>query len=218
MLFRSPSVLAAMTVDLDLPRGQAPFDPIPGLLWEIGDVRIGKRSARDPIWFARRLWDPAVQRKITEIARDRPHTRQRIILTSSGRDRMGDFAIGRTIIVPLHDVLARPDGLAVSVPILDARLGGVQATPDGAPLALSPDGRALVIRGGEPVRFRTAMQITVIRRLVEGYELGIRYRATDLLDLAGSNAGSLRRLFGSDKWMRLAPDLKSSAGHWGFEL
>ena len=208
-----PLVLTAIAVDLDLPRGQAAFELIPGLLWEIGDVRIGKRSARDPIWFARRLWDPAVQRQIAEAARSRPHTRQRVILTSSSGDRVGDFAISGTVVVALHDVLARPDGLAVSVPILSARLGGVPARPDHGPVVLSADGTRLAIGGGPEIFFKSATQIVAIKYLVAAFKDGRRVAVAEF-----AANGNPSRLFGTKKWALLAPYLKSRNGLWGFDL
>ncbi len=83
---------------------------------------------------------------------------------------------------------------------------------------LSPDGKRLSILGGEPVSFKTDIQIKIIRALVAGYKEGRRYSAEELLTAAGSGSGSLRRTFGNAKWSRLESYLKSNNGLWGFEF
>lgn len=205
-------VLAAVTAELDLPRGRAPFELLDGLLWEIGDGRLGRRQARTPLWFARRLWDRSVQRRVAEAARARPHPRQRVILTSSRSARLRETAFLGTIVVALRDVLARPEGLAASSVILDARLGGVRALRHQGPVALSSDGRQLRINGGDPILFRSERQITAIRRLVEAYHAGERLRIAEITD-----ARTLGVLFGGEKWKQLSRHLKSADGLWGFE-
>jgi hypothetical protein len=69
------AVLAAATARMDLPRGRVPHALVEGLLWEIGEVRLSRRPARVPLWFARRLVDPAVVQQVVGAARARPHNR-----------------------------------------------------------------------------------------------------------------------------------------------
>lgn len=205
------AVLAAVTAEMDLPRGRTPHALVEGVLWEVGDVRIGKRPARIPLWFARRLSDPAVERQVADAARARPHNRQRVILTSTRPVRVRDVAIPGAAVVSLCDVRIAPGGLAVSPDILDARLSGVPPIASG-PLVLSPDGTKLSINGGDPILFRSEAQIEVIRQLVDAFYAGTRLRARDL-----THHHSLQTFFGKAKWARLAPFLKTDGGLWGFE-
>ncbi|GIX10697.1 hypothetical protein FHS88_000709 [Roseomonas alkaliterrae] len=204
-------VLDAVAERLDRPRNRPAFPLVDGLLWELGDVRIGRRRERDPLWFTRRLGDPAVNRQVAEAARARPNTRQRVILTSTRPARLTNVAIPGAVVVALHDVLAAPDRLAVSPDILDARLRGVPPVAAG-PLVLSPDGTKLSINDGDPILFRSEAQKEAIRKLVDAFYAGTRLRARDL-----THHHSLQTFFGKAKWSRLAPFLKSDGGLWGFE-
>lgn len=205
-----PTVLATMTAELDLPRGQPRQPLVEGLLWEIGDARLGKR--RSPLWFARRLSSPEVQRRVLEAARARPHTRQRVIVTSSRSARLRDVTVPGAAVVALRDVLVSAGQLAVSAEILEARLRGEEPTPQG-PLVLSPDGTRLTILGGEPILFKSPIQIAAIRKLVDAHRAGTRVRVSDITDL-----GSPQRLFGHAKWALLKPHLRSENGLWGFDV
>jgi hypothetical protein len=186
-------------------------------VWEIGEVRIARRSRRISIWFARRLADPTVWRGLRELARRRPHTSQRVILTSTSADQLSEHTIEGHTLVSLRDVLV-PGRWAVDAQIFAARLGEVAVVDRGRPFALSADGRLLFISDTVQLEFRSERHIAVIRRLVEAYQQRRRCRAAELLRLAQSEAGSLRRLFGKEKWAALSPYLKSQNGNWGFEL
>lgn len=207
------ATLAAVASGLGLPPGSPSSVLVDGLLWEIGEARLGRRPARVPLWFARRLSDPAVLRQVADAARARPHTRPRVVLTSARPARVRDAAVPGAVVVALRDVLAAPDDLAVSADILDARLGAVPARPDAGPVALSPDGRQLSINGGPPIPFKSADQIVAIRKLVDAYRRGERLRIGELTD-----HGSLARLFGGKKWALLKPHITSANGLWGFDL
>lgn len=206
------AALRGITSELDLRPGKQPHVLIEDVLWEIGDVRIGKRPARIPLWFARRLADPEVQRQVIDAAHARPHTAQRIILTSSHPGRVRGVAIPGAAIIPMTDVLASPDNLAIDAQILDARLRGV-APPARGPVVLSPDGTRLTIRGGDPIPFKSATQIAAIRKLVAAFDAGGRVAIGELTE-----HGKLGSLFGQKKWSQLKPYIKSVNGLWGFDL
>jgi hypothetical protein len=205
------AVLAAATARMDLPRGRGPHALVEGLLWEIGEVRLGRRPARVPLWFARRLFDPAVVQQVVGAARARPHNRLRVILTSARPSRLAESEIPGAAVVALRDVLATPHDLAVSPDILDARLRGVPPVAAG-PLTLSPDGTRLSINGGDPILFRSEAQKEAIQKLVDAYHAGTRLRAREL-----THQPSLQTFFGKAKWARLSPYLKTEGGLWGFE-
>lgn len=207
------AVLAAATARMDLPRGRAPHALVEGLLWEIGEVRLGRRPARVPLWFARRLVDSAVVQQVVGAARARPHNRLRVILTSARPSRVAEIEIPGAAVVALRDVLAAPDDLAISPDILDARLRGVPAEQDGRPLVLSSDGRQLRIGTQPPIAFTSDAHIAAIRKLVDAYYRGERLPIRELTDL-----GSPARLFGGKKWALLKPHITTVNGLWGFDL
>ncbi|WP_426954183.1 hypothetical protein [Muricoccus radiodurans] len=120
---------------------------------------------------------------------------------------MRDVDIPGLVVLAARDVLAAMDSLSISADILAARLSGVTPTLSTEPVQLSPDGTTLVILGGKPIYFRSAEQIAVIRKLIVARENGRRLRAADL-----ATHGTLRRLFGTEKWERLKPFLSSQNG------
>lgn len=206
-------MLDAMAEGLDRPSNRVAFPLVNGVLWEIGEVRLGRRPVRVPLWFARRLTDPVVLRQVTDAARARPHNRLRVILTSARPSRAAEVEIRGATVVALRDVLATPDTLAVSPDILDARLAGVPVRSDAGPIALSPDHRQLRINGGPPISFKSDAQMAAIRKLVDAHRQGERLRISELTD-----HGSLARLFGAKKWALLRPHISSIDGLWGFDL
>lgn len=206
-------MLDAMAEGLDRPGNRAAFPIVEGVLWEMGELRLGRRTARVPLWFARRLGDPAILRTVADASRARPHNRLRVILTSARPSRVTEVSIPGTAVVALRDVLAAPYDLIISPDILDARLSGVPAQLDGRPLALSSDGRQLRISGHAPIAFKSDAQIAAIRKLVDAYYRGDRLPIGQLTDL-----GSPTRLFGGRKWALLRPHITTVDGLWGFDL
>lgn len=208
--------LAAMASPLGLQRGWQPQELVPDLAWDLGEVRIGRAKQRTPMWFARRLADPNVWHRLREAARRRPPTARRVVLTSTPTGHLPKHDLERHVIVALRDMLPST-GLMLDERVLAAALGMAPIPDPSTPLALSPDGRMLSIQGGEPIRFRSASQIAVIRRLVDGYQRGLSYRATELLKPVHSGAATLQHFFGQAKWAQLSSHLKSSGGLWSFK-
>jgi hypothetical protein len=206
-----PLLLTAVAASLDLPARWRPSEYAAGLIWELGDVRIGQRNFRQPLWFARRLWDPRLQKQLGELVTARPHPRQRVLLTSSPRPRLEGLAIAGTTIISVPDVLACPDKLTVSAEIIEARLSGVAQAVQAEPIALSEDGTTLLINGTETI-FKAQRHIDAIRKLVAAYHAGQRLRATDL-----TPHGGLEKLFGKKRWQEISVYIKSRSGRWGFE-
>ncbi len=207
------NTLAAIGADLALPSARTPRPLIEGMLWEIGDARLGKRPARVQTWFARRMWHAAVRAQVMAALEARPYPRDVIILCTSRAARLRGVTVPGTILVPIRDVLAAEDGLAVSGEILDARMRGVAVAAAPGPLDLSPDGTRLRIHGGEPIVFRSDDHIEAIRKLVDGFYAGRRVPIRELTD-----HGTLHRHFGGVKWKLLKPYLTSAKGAWGFDL
>jgi hypothetical protein len=206
------AVLRTFMADMDLRRGWQPHALVDDVLWEVGDVRLDNRPVRVPIWFARRLFDPAIVQQVIDVAVARPHSAQRVILTSTRTSRAGSIAVPGAAVVALADVRTSFAGLSVSPAILGARLRGVPAPAQG-PLVLSDDGTLLTINGSVQVDFKTEAMITAIRRLVSAFHNNKRVPIRDLTD-----HGSPVRLFGRKRWAVLQPYINSVNGLWGFTL
>jgi len=207
------NTLTAIGADLALPSARTPRPLIDGLLWEMGDARLGKRPGRVQTWFARRMWEASVRAQVAAALQARPYPRDVIILCTSRAARLRGVALPGTILVPIRDVLAAEDGLAVSGEILDARMRGVAVAAAPGPLDLSPDGTRLRIHGGEPIVFRSDDHIQAIRKLVDAFHAGRRVPIRELTD-----HGTLHRHFGGVKWNLLKPYVSSVKGAWGFDL
>ena len=213
-----PALLSRLTAQFDLASRHGPIMLIPNLLWEIGDVRLGRRTERAPVWFARRLSNEAVATQIADAARARPALRTRILLTTTPASHSKLPAASGQMVVDFQDVVDFADGLAVHHDILAARLDVTHRPDPLEPLNLSPDGKKLVILGGDPISFKSDIHIKILRTLVEGFKENKRYTADDLLSRAGSGVSTLQRAFGKAKWAHLSPHLKSTNGLWAFEL
>ncbi len=207
------NTLAAIGADLALPSTRTPQPLSEGLLWEIGDARLGKRPARVQTWFARRMWHTAVRAQVATALQARPYPRDVIILCTSRAARLRGVSLPGTILVPIRDVLATDDSLAVSGEILDARMRGVAVAVSPADVDLSPDGTQLRIGGGDPIFFRSDDQIAAIRKLVEAFHAGTGVPIGEL-----THHGSLRRLFGGEKWALLQPHVKAVNRLWSNRL
>jgi len=212
-----PVFLQQLVVGLDLPPRTKHAPLIEDILWDIGDIRLKGRTRRLPTWFAKRLNVSSVQEQVADIAKRRPADGLRLLLTSTRQDRLQKIRLPGHLIVSVHDVLGRAAGLAIEPDILAARVDQVPLPDINAPIWLSPDGRKLIINGKVTVNFRSEKHITIIRRLVEGYHVGERYRAQVLLDEAQAGAMTLRKAFGDRIWAVLSPYLKSENGLWGFQ-
>ena len=129
-----PTVIKELMGQVDWPSRSGPAPLVPDLLWEIGDVRLGRRTQRVPIWFARRLHEPSVWRQIKNVAKARPATRLRVVLTSTSSHRIPDETIAGHLLVGIRDVIDFASGLAINPDILAARLDGSLAPEIGEAL------------------------------------------------------------------------------------
>lgn len=211
-----PVLLSRLMVQADVSSRGGPVALVPNLLWEIGDVRLGRRTERVSIWFGRRLHDPAVWQQIANAATVRPAARMRVLLTSTSSDRLPSSLPGH-LLVSVRDVLDHSAGMVVHPDILAARLDGSHRPNVEAAIDLSPDGRRLTINGTATIDFRSDIHIGIIRKLVAGHQEGRRFSVQELLTEGGSGSTGLRRAFGTKKWAMLEPYLKSRNGLWGFE-
>ena len=213
-----PVLLTRLMIQADVSSRSGPTSLISDLLWEIGDVRLGRRTQRVPIWFSRRLHEPSVWRQVKGMAKSRPSTGLRVVLTSTPSNRFPDEAIAGHLLVGIRDVIDFASGLAVHPDILAARLDGSYQSDVEEALYLSPDGKQLTINGDVTIRFRSTHHTVIISKLVAGFREGKRFTARELLDLTQLSATTLRQAFGAKKWAQLNSYIKSYDGLWGFEL
>lgn len=213
-----PAVIARLMLQAEWTSRTGPVSLIPDLLWEIGDVRLGRRTQRVPIWFGRRFHDLAVWRQVRDAAKLRPASHLRVLLTSTPSHRLPEESLPGHLVVGVRDVIDFSIGLSVHPEILASRLDGSHRPNVEAAIDLSPDGKKLSINGTVIIDFKSDIQIAIIRKLVDGHKDGKRFTVQDLLTEGGSGSTGLRRAFGTKKWAMLAPYLKSHNGLWGFEL
>lgn len=202
---------------LDLPAHATPTQLLPDVLWEIGDARIGRRRQRVPIWFARRLSDRAVWAQVAEAARRRPTMQIRLLLTCTAASQLPELVLPGHVIVSVGDASEFGTGLTINPDILAAILDGPPPADIHERVHLSASGQQLVINGNVTINFKSAIQITIARRLVQGFKDGKRFSARELLDHTQSSAKTLRQAFGTQRWAELETYLKSQNGLWGFE-
>ena len=213
-----PILHARLLVQVDVASRGGATALVPGVLWEIGDARVGRRRQRVPMWFARRLSDRRVWEKVAEAARRRPSTQIRLLLTSTPTARLAGPALPGQVIVPVSDAIDLNAGIEIKRDILAAFLDGTPPAGVHEIIHLSPSGQQLVINGNVTINFKSDIHIAIVRKLVQGFKDGKRFGARELLDHAQSSANTLRQAFGSQRWAKLEPWLKSENGLWGFEL
>lgn len=165
-----PVLLARLMSPADVSSRSGPVPLIADLLWEIGEVRLGRRTRRVPVWFARRLHDPNVWRQIRDMTLKRPTSSVRLILTSTSAQRMPDTPIAGHVPVSIRDVVDHTAGLAVHPDILAARLDGSRRR-DGNPLTHSEDYSVVTVHGKDHP-FTGVKQRALVRQLIEAFEAG----------------------------------------------
>ena len=174
-----PTVIAAVFALRGTSRRTEPFALAPELLWEIGELRLGRRTHRVPIWFGRRLHDPAVWRQIKDVAKNRPAPRQRVLLTSTPPQRLPKDIVAGHVLVSLRDVIGVDTGLSLNPEILAARLDRPPANEDKAPIVVIADGREVRLLG-QVFRFPKGVnQRRIICLLFERYLQGQYWVSSD---------------------------------------
>ena len=206
-----------LATDLDLGNATQPTEIVPNHAWDIGDLWI-TRQRKVPVLFSRRLYSD-VQLEALQIALSRRRGRAGGLVLTSSQNPLRNLIEDPTCqVVPISSILtndadkfAVDRDLVMSPYISPTRVRGVAES-----IYLSPDGRRLVINGDTTIDFKSDRHVKIIRRLVDGYHEGKRFRASELL--GGATVMTLRRAFGAKKWALLAPYLKSKNETWSFDL
>jgi hypothetical protein len=199
---RFPILLAQMTVELDFASGSRATVLIPGLLWEIGDARLGGRSYRIPIWFARRLYERSVWQQLKDATLSRPAPRMRFLLTSTPRNRWLEARLPGHEIVDVRGVFDHGLGIIIDPAILAARIDGEHERQQGAIWHSADFG--LIKVNGKDYRFTGSKQRQIVRQLVEAYQAGspICLTASVLTEAdCGNSVNTLAKAFsGRQDW------------------
>ena len=188
---------AKMLVAFERAGPPRPTPLIPDLVWEVGTIKLTGAKAPVPVWFARRLGDPAVWAQLDGLLVRRPPEEVRVILTSTPGDRIPVNSRKRNHMVNVADVVGDPRKLAISPRILGARVlpGQVQRR---FPIDHSEE-CGLVWHGGKTLTFGGDKQRLLLQLLFAAYWAGSPVlRVAAVLEEAGygGQVNSLKKAFG----------------------
>ena len=189
--------LAQILVAFDRTGPSRPTPLIPDLVWEVGTIKLSGTKAPVPVWFARRLGDPAVWAQLDGLLARMPPEEVRVILTSTPGDRIPVNSRKRNHMVNVADVVGDPRKLAISPRILGARVlpGQVQRR---FPIDHSEE-CGLVWHGGKTLTFGGDKQRLLLQLLFAAYWAGSPVlRVAAVLEEAGygGQVNSLKKAFG----------------------
>lgn len=170
---------------------------VDGVAWDIGTIRLAGTKSPVPVWFARRLSDPAVWQYIDALLMRRPSDEARVILTSTPGDRLPVASSKRDIVISVTDVASAPGKLVISPKALGARVfpGQVQRR---FPIDHSED-CGIVWHRGETLTFRGDKQRRFLEILFSAYWSKSQVlRLATVLEEAeyGGQVNTLKKAFG----------------------
>lgn len=199
-----PLAFAKMLVAFERAGPSRPSPLIDGFVWDVGTIRLTGAKSPVPVWFARRLADPAVWTRLDALLERRPPEEVRVILTSTPGDRIPITPNKRNVIVGVADVLGAPGKLAISPQSLGARVfpGQVQRR---FPIDHSEE-CGLVWHRGETLTFGGDKQRRLLQILFAAYwSKSPVLRIAAVLEEAGygSQVNTLKKAFGRrNDWQR----------------
>lgn len=199
-----PLAFAKMLVAFERAGPSRPSPLIDGFVWDVGTIRLTGAKSPVPVWFARRLADPAVWTRLDALLERRPPEEVRVILTSTPGDRIPITPNKRNVIVGVADVLGTPGKLAISPQSLGARVfpGQVQRR---FPIDHSEE-CGLVWHRGETLTFSGDKQRRLLQILFAAYwSKSPVLRIAAVLEEAGygSQVNTLKKAFGRrNDWQR----------------
>lgn len=199
-----PLAFAKMLVAFERAGPSRPSPLIDGFVWDVGTIRLTGAKSPVPVWFARRLADPAVWTQLDALLERRPPEEVRVIFTSTPGDRIPITPNKRNVIVGVADVLGTPGKLAISPQSLGARVfpGQVQRR---FPIDHSEE-CGLVWHRGETLTFGGDKQRRLLQILFAAYwSKSPVLRIAAVLEEAGygSQVNTLKKAFGRrNDWQR----------------
>ena len=193
--------LAQMLVAFDRAGPSRPTPLIPDLVWEVGTIKLNGAKAPVPVWFARRLGDPAVWAQLDGLLARRPPEEVRVILTSTPGERIPVNTQKRNHVISAADVIGTSK-LAISPEVLGALVFPCQAQRR-FPIDHSDDYGIVWLRG-QTLSFRSDKQRQLLGLLFDPYWSGSPVcRTATVLTEAGYQEGTnaLAKVFsGRDNW------------------
>jgi hypothetical protein len=188
---------AKMLVGFERTAPAGPISLIDGVAWDIGTIQLKGAKSPVPVWFARRLSDPAVWKKVAALLERRPPDEVRVILTSTPGDRLPVALSKRDIVISIADVASSPGKLLISPKALGARVfpGQVQRK---FPIDHSDD-CGMVWHRGETLTFGGDKQRLLLQFLFAAYEVNSPVlRVAHVLEEAGyrGQVNTLKKAFG----------------------
>lgn len=195
--------LAKMLVAFERAGPSRPIPLIPDLVWEAGTIKLTGAKAPVPVWFARRLADPAVWQGLDALFARRQPDEVRVILTSTPGARIPNTVNKRNVVVSVADVANAQGQLAISPHALVTRVfpGQVQHR---FPIDHSED-CGIVWHRGETLTFGGDKQRRFLQILFAAY-----WSKSQVLRLAavleevgyGHKVNTLTKAFGrgAEKW------------------
>ncbi|WP_288949841.1 hypothetical protein [uncultured Paracoccus sp.] len=179
-----------------------PAPLIADLVWDVGTITLSGAKGPVPVWFARRLGDPAVWAQLEALVGRRPPQEIRIILTSTPGERIPEITQKRNHIINVADVAGDAAKLAISPQVLGARVFPGQAQRR-FPIDHSDDYGIVWLRG-ETLTFRSDKQRQLLGLLFDAYWSGSpECRTAAVLFEAGYKDGTnaFSKVFnGRDDW------------------
>jgi len=194
--------LAKMLVAFERAGPSHPTPLVTDLVWEVGTIKLAGAKSPVPIWFARRLGDPAVRAKLEALIGRKPPQEIRIILTSTPGERIPETAQKRSHIINVADVAGDPAKLAISPQVLGARVFPGQGQRR-FPIDHSEDCGIVWLRG-ETLTFGSDKQRQLLGLLFDAYWSGspVCRTAAVLFEAGyGDSTNAFSKVFsGRDDW------------------
>lgn len=196
--------LARMLVAFERAGPPRPTPLIADLVWDAGTIKLAGAKAPLPVWFARRLGDPAVWTTVEALFARRPPEEVRIILTSTLGARIPETTQKRNHIINVTDVAKSPGTLTISPQVLGARVfpGQVQHR---YPIDHSEDCGFVWLRG-EKLTFGGDKQRLLLQLLFAAYWAKTPIlRIASVLEDAGysGQVNTMKKAFGRrEDWRR----------------
>lgn len=195
-------IFAKMLVNFDRTAPARPDPLIDGVAWDIGTIRLTGAKSAVPVWFARRLSDPAVWDRVVALLERRPPDQVRVILTSTPGDRIPITVPKPNVIISIADVASAPGKLAISPQTVGKRVIPGQAQRR-FPIDHSEDYGVIYVHD-EEFKFRGLQHRDLLAILFEAYWSGrpVRRTITVLSDAGFSEkTNSLSKAFsGRTDW------------------
>lgn len=211
--------LAWLADQLALENAGKPTELVPDHAWDLGDIRIS-RKRKAPLLFVRRLYAEDVRSALIA-ALDRRSGRSGGILLTTTR-----HALEASTLPGSHRLMAMVDNLTsdaisfrLNLALIQGLFLGRAAEAMGTPpLNLSLECATLTIHG-DVLHIRGEVQQSIVKQLVDAFQLGKRLRTADVLEKAQSSADSLAKAFrGSPNWPTLRRHLRQEQGFCWFDL